>query len=100
MIFRIYQDEICPKYVKLLPNITTTFHVTPGTHLTLLTSIDDHSSFHFSWTKVLYDFVMNDNVGPWARVTRPTKVGRVEVPTQQEYEQQMKTVVKQASKRG
>lgn len=43
---------------------------------------------------------MTDNVGPWARVTRPTKFGRVEVPTQQEYEQQMKTVVKQASKRG
>jgi hypothetical protein len=41
---------------------------------------------------------MNDNVGPWARVTRPTKVGRVSVPTQQEYEQQLKSAVNQTSK--
>ncbi len=54
--------------------------------------------FLFSWTKVLYDFVMNDNVGPWSRVTRPTKIGHVSVPTQQEYEQQLKGVVNQADK--
>lgn len=29
-----------------------------------------------SWSKVLYDFVMNDNVGPWSRVVRPTKYGQ------------------------
>lgn len=52
----------------------------------------------FSWTKVLYDFVMNDNVGPWSRITRPTKIGRVSVVSQQEYEQQLKTVVKEAQK--
>ncbi len=51
-----------------------------------------------SWTKVLYDFVMNDNVGPWARVTRPTKNGRGPVASQQEYEQQLKTVVNEAQK--
>ena len=50
----------------------------------------------FSWTKVLYDFVMNDNVGPWARVVRQTKDGRVPVVSQQEYEKQMKNVVKEA----
>ena len=51
-----------------------------------------------SWVKVLYNFVMDDNVGPWSRVTRPTKIGRVTVPTQREYEQQLKTVVNQAQK--
>jgi hypothetical protein len=54
--------------------------------------------FIFSWIKVLYNFVMNDNVGPWSRVTRPTKIGRVPVPTQQEYEQQLKSAVNQAHK--
>lgn len=29
--------------------------------------------FSFSWIKVLYDFVMNDDVGPWARVIRSHK---------------------------
>lgn len=51
-----------------------------------------------SWIKVLYDFIMDDNVGPWSRVTRPTKVGRVSVPSQQEYESQLKTAVNQAHK--
>ena len=46
----------------------------------------------------MYDFVMNDNVGPWARVSRPTKDGRIPVVSQQEYEQQMKSVVKEARK--
>ncbi|CAF0984361.1 unnamed protein product [Rotaria sordida] len=32
-----------------------------------------------SWIKVLYDFVMNDNVDPWARITRSTKLGHVRV---------------------
>ena len=41
---------------------------------------------------------MNDNVGPRARVTRPTKIGRVTVPTQQEYEQQLKSAVYQGQK--
>lgn len=41
---------------------------------------------------------MNDNVGPWARITRPTKVGRVPVVSQTEYEKQLKTVVKEAQK--
>ncbi|UJR22151.1 hypothetical protein I4U23_025215 [Adineta vaga] len=54
--------------------------------------------YYSSWTKVLYDFVMNDNVGPWARITRETKKGRVPVVSQQEYEQQMKNVVKEAHK--
>lgn len=54
--------------------------------------------FRCSWVKVLYNFVMDDNVGPWSRVTRPTKIGRVVVPTQQEYEQQLKTAVNQAQK--
>lgn len=39
---------------------------------------------------------MNDHVGPWARVVRPTKIGRVPVVSQQEYEKQMTNVVKQA----
>ena len=43
---------------------------------------------------------MTDNVGPWARITRPTKIGRVPVGSQQEYEQQLKTVAKEAHKRG
>ena len=51
-----------------------------------------------SWTKVLYDFVMNDNVGPWARINRPTKAGRAPVASQQEYEQQLKNAVKEADK--
>jgi hypothetical protein len=46
----------------------------------------------------MYDFVMNDNVGPWARTTRLTKNGRASVISQQEYEQQLKTVVKEAHK--
>lgn len=41
---------------------------------------------------------MDENVGPWSRVTRPTKIGRVAVPSQQEYEQQLKTTVHQAQK--
>jgi hypothetical protein len=60
-----------------------------------------HSIFFlFSWVKVLYDFVMDDKVGPWARVTRPTKIGRVPVATQQEYEQQLKNAVNSGHKRG
>jgi len=51
-----------------------------------------------SWVRVLYDFVMNDNVGPWARITRPTKIGRVKVASQQEYEQQLKSAVDLAHK--
>ena len=43
---------------------------------------------------------MNDNVGPWSRVTRATKMGVTPVASQQEYEQQMKTVVKDAYKQG
>jgi hypothetical protein len=54
--------------------------------------------FSSSWTKVMYDFVMNDNIGPWSRITRPTKSGRVPVVSQQEYEQQLKTVVNEAHK--
>jgi hypothetical protein len=54
--------------------------------------------FFNSWTKVLYDFVMNDNVGPWSRVSRPTKAGRVPVLSQQDYEQQLKSAVNQARK--
>jgi hypothetical protein len=46
----------------------------------------------------MYDFVMNDNVGPWARINRPTRNGRAPVVSQQEYEQQLKTVVKEAHK--
>jgi hypothetical protein len=41
---------------------------------------------------------MNDNVGPWARLTRTTKSGRVPVVSQQDYEQQLKTVVNEAHK--
>jgi hypothetical protein len=41
---------------------------------------------------------MNDNVGPWSRVTRPTKIGCASVPSQQEYEQQLKNTVNQAYK--
>lgn len=44
----------------------------------------------------MYDFVMNDNVGPWARISRPTKIGRESVVSQQEYEQQLKAAVKTA----
>lgn len=36
---------------------------------------------------------MDDNVGPWSRVTRPTKIGRTGVQTQQEYEQLLKNTV-------
>jgi hypothetical protein len=50
-----------------------------------------------SWIQVLYDFVMNDNVGPWSRVTRPTKIGHASVSNQQEYEKQMKKAVQQAN---
>jgi len=45
-----------------------------------------------SWTKVLYDFVMNDKVGPWARIVRSTKLGRESVASQNEYEQEMKSL--------
>lgn len=55
-------------------------------------------SFYSSWTKVMYNFVMNDNVGPWARINRSTKIGRVPVVSQQEYEQQLKAIVKEADK--
>lgn len=41
---------------------------------------------------------MNENVGPWSRITRPTKLGRTPVPNQQDYEQQLKEAVKQAQK--
>jgi hypothetical protein len=41
---------------------------------------------------------MNDNVGPWSRITRPTKSGNAPVLSQKEYEQQLKTVVKEAQK--
>jgi len=41
---------------------------------------------------------MNDNVGPWSRITRPTKAGRVPVVSQQEYEQQIKNVVNEVQK--
>jgi sphingolipid delta-4 desaturase len=58
----------------------------------------DNLPCYTSWTKVLYDFVMNDNVGPWSRVTRPTRIGRVPVPSQQEYEQQLKCAVNEADK--
>jgi len=53
----------------------------------------DNLPHYSSWIKVLYDFVMDDNVGPWSRVTRPTKIGRTGVQTQQEYEQQLKNTV-------
>lgn len=49
-----------------------------------------------SWTKVLYDFVMNDNVGPWARVVRPTRLGQESVASQNEYEQDMKNLAKKS----
>ncbi len=41
---------------------------------------------------------MNDNVGPWSRIIRSTKLGHVPIVSQQEYEQQLKTVVKEADK--
>ncbi|CAF0908977.1 unnamed protein product [Rotaria sp. Silwood1] len=44
----------------------------------------DNLPYYTSWIKVLYDFVMNDNVGPWARVTRSTNIGRIQVSSQQE----------------
>ncbi|CAF2882586.1 unnamed protein product [Rotaria sp. Silwood2] len=59
----------------------------------------DNLPCYTSWTKVLYDFVMNDNVGPWARVVRPTKFGCDPVVRQQECEQKLKTIVKEAHKR-
>ncbi|CAF1321621.1 unnamed protein product [Rotaria magnacalcarata] len=59
----------------------------------------DNLPSYTSWVKVLYDFVMNDNVGPWARVVRPTKLGVEPVVSQQEYEQKLKTIVKEAHKR-
>jgi hypothetical protein len=43
---------------------------------------------------------MDDNVGPWARVSRPTKQGREPVASQSEYENQMKSVSKGALKQG
>lgn len=41
---------------------------------------------------------MTDNVGPWARIVRPTKLGRESVASQNEYEQQMKNLATQKSK--
>lgn len=32
---------------------------------------------------------MNDNVGPWSRITRSNKIGHVQVQNQQEYEHQL-----------
>ncbi|CAF2860061.1 unnamed protein product [Rotaria sp. Silwood2] len=58
----------------------------------------DNLPCYTSWIKVLHDFVMNDNVGPWARVTRPTKIGRIQVSSQQEYEQQLQNSVNQSHK--
>jgi len=79
------------------------FPYVPGRNLPKVRKIAaeyyNHLPCYTSWTKVLYDFVMNDNVGPWSRVTRPTKVGRVPVASQQEYEQQLKSAVNQADKR-
>ncbi|CAF0907661.1 unnamed protein product [Rotaria sordida] len=51
-----------------------------------------------SWIKILYDFVMNDNVDPWARITRSTKIGHVRVSNQQEYDQQLQNTVNQSNK--
>ena len=42
---------------------------------------------------------MNDNIGPWSRMIRPTKLGHMSAVSQQEYEQQLKTTVKEAHKR-
>lgn len=42
---------------------------------------------------------MTDNVGPWSRVVRPTKYGSSSVVTQEEYEQKLKTIVKEAHHR-
>ncbi|CAF0940304.1 unnamed protein product [Adineta ricciae] len=76
------------------------FPYIPGRNLPKLRKIApeyyENLPHYSSWTKVLYDFVMNDNVGPWARVVRETKIGRVSVVSQQEYEKQMKNVVKEA----
>ena len=58
--------------------------------------LDVRHSVLFSWIQVMYDFVMNDKVGPWARVSRPTKIGRESVISQREYEQQLKQAVKTA----
>ncbi|CAF2099666.1 unnamed protein product [Rotaria magnacalcarata] len=58
----------------------------------------DYLPSYTSWIKVLYDFVTNDNVGPWARMTRPTKIGHIQVPSQQEYEQQFQNTVNQPKK--
>lgn len=80
------------------------FPYIPGRNLPKLRKIApeyyDTLPHYSSWTKVLYDFVMKDNVGPWSRVTRATKMGATPVASQQEYEQQMKTVVKDAYKQG
>ncbi|CAF1153799.1 unnamed protein product [Didymodactylos carnosus] len=49
----------------------------------------DNLPHYDSWTKVLYDFVMNRDVGPWSRVIRPSKMGKSVVISQQEYEKQV-----------
>ncbi|CAF0803950.1 unnamed protein product [Adineta steineri] len=78
------------------------FPYIPGRNLPKLRKIApeyyDNLPHYTSWTKVLYDFVMKDNVGPWSRITRPTKSGRVPVVSQQEYEQQLKSTVNSAQK--
>ncbi|CAF0945653.1 unnamed protein product [Rotaria sordida] len=79
------------------------FPYIPGRNLPKIRKIApeyyDNLPCYTSWTKVLYDFVMNDNVGPWARVVRSTKSGRDGVVSQQEYELKLKTIVKEAHKR-
>lgn len=56
--------------------------------------------FVFSWVKVLYDFVMNDNVGPWARVMRPTKFGKATGENSSQVDDGMKTLSKENYKQG
>lgn len=34
----------------------------------------DHLPQHYSWVKVLWDFVMEDSLGPYARVKRVCKL--------------------------
>jgi len=50
------------------------FPSVPGTRLPKVREIAseyyENLPQYTSWTKVLYDFVMEDNVGPWARIKR------------------------------
>ena len=41
---------------------------------------------------------MNDDVGPWSRMTRPTKHGHASVVSQQIYEEQLKNTVNPTEK--